>query len=95
MLVALWALSIVAAVVIVGTDPETWRAADRMIDDAQGAAADCAHLLRGGHDTAARVAADQHHDAAAWTRAWSGIHARLTERLVAMHLPSETTKDPS
>ena len=34
MLVALWALSIVAAVVIVGTDPETWRAADRMIDDA-------------------------------------------------------------
>ena len=37
MLVALWALSIVAAVVIVGTDPETWRAADRMIDDAQGA----------------------------------------------------------
>ena len=34
MLVALWAL---AAVVIVGTDPETWRAADRMIDDAQGA----------------------------------------------------------
>ncbi len=34
MLVALWALSIVAAVVIVGTDPETWRATDRMIDDA-------------------------------------------------------------
>lgn len=34
MLVALWALSIVAAVVIVGTDPETWRDADRMIDDA-------------------------------------------------------------
>ena len=37
MLVALWALSIVDAVVIVGADPETWRAADRMIDDAQGA----------------------------------------------------------
>ncbi len=32
MLVALWALSILAAIVLVGTDPETWRESDRVID---------------------------------------------------------------
>lgn len=36
-LTSLGTVAIILTVLIVGTDPETWRAADRMIDDAPGA----------------------------------------------------------